>query len=132
MDDHKPYYLTESEWSRVRVQRVSDVYDGAIGSLRARARELGYALAVHGSLARDIDLVAVPWVDEAVDAETLIAALREVVESVTGFAVLGPDGSTTKPHGRIGWTIHPHGRMYFDISVMPRCPTPPVSEALHG
>ena len=25
------------------------------------AREHGYALAVHGSLARDFDLIAVPW-----------------------------------------------------------------------
>ena len=26
------------------------------------AREMGYALALHGSMNRDMDLIAVPWV----------------------------------------------------------------------
>jgi hypothetical protein len=36
-----------------------------IESMRAIAREHGWALAVHGTLVRDIDLIAVPWVEEA-------------------------------------------------------------------
>jgi hypothetical protein len=41
-------------------------YELLIEPLRAVARSLGYALTVHGSLVRDIDLVAVPWTSDAV------------------------------------------------------------------
>lgn len=43
------------------------------------AREHGYALAVHGSLARDLDLIACPWTDDAAPAEYLVETLREKV-----------------------------------------------------
>jgi hypothetical protein len=36
------------------------------------ARECGYALAIHGSLATDMDCIAVAWTDEAVGVEVLI------------------------------------------------------------
>jgi len=39
------------------------------------ARDHGYALAMHGSLLADFDLVAVPWTWEAVSGEALIKAL---------------------------------------------------------
>jgi len=42
----------------------------------------GYALAVHGSLARDFDLVAIPW------AETVSAPEVVLDGSTTEFAVL--------------------------------------------
>lgn len=34
-------------------------------------RDCGYAIAPHGSLARDFDLIAVPWIDEAVSPQDL-------------------------------------------------------------
>lgn len=33
--------------------------------MRKLARNHGWTVAIHGSLRRDIDLIAVPWVDEA-------------------------------------------------------------------
>jgi len=33
-------------------------------------RDCGYAIAPHGSLARDLDVIAVPWTEDAVSAET--------------------------------------------------------------
>lgn len=36
------------------------------------ARACGYALAIHGTMQRDLDLVAVPWVDEALPAWLVI------------------------------------------------------------
>ena len=40
------------------------------------ARKHGYALAIHGTMTTDLDLVAIPWTDEAADVDTLVAALR--------------------------------------------------------
>lgn len=58
-------------------------YAALIPVLVEAAREAGYALAVHGTLARDCDLVAAPWTDEAWSAERLgrdVRGLRGVGE----------------------------------------------------
>lgn len=86
--------------------------------LVARARSLGYALLIHGSLARDLDLVAVPWTEEAADADTLVNAL---VASCQGRLGMGTTvGGEPKAHGRVAWRIMLHGYAYIDLSVMPR------------
>ena len=104
-------------------------YETLIGPLRAKARELGYAIGVHGSLARDIDLIACPWTEDAVPEPELAEALRKAAENACGSAVLGwnmrgreytlagcPGG---KPHGRLGWVFWCDG-VPIDMSVMPR------------
>ena len=90
------------------------------------AREAGYALALHGSLQRDLDLVAVPWTSEAVTAEALI----EKFVSENGLIKIEPQGKE-QPHGRKSYSLGMGGDLYADISVMPLLtrPTPqPSSE----
>lgn len=59
----------------------------------------GYALACHGSLARDFDLIAVPWADE-------VSHPIDVLNSITAtFAVQIVGAIAIKPHGRIAHTI---------------------------
>lgn len=83
--------------------------------LRQRAYELGYALAIHGTLTKDLDVLAVPWTESAVSAADLAAAL---VEAAGGFTSRPP---SDKPHGRKAWTIHlGSSGGYVDLSVMPR------------
>lgn len=106
-----------------------DVYAILLPKLRAVARSQGYALGLHGSGERDLDLIAVPWVEHAFEAEKLVEALRS---AVGGFIVNEPDAQVgdytkrspePKPHGRLAWSIYlyaPHGRLYIDLSVMPR------------
>lgn len=105
-------------------------YELLIDPLRKRARELGYAIGVHGTLKRDIDLIACPWSNEAVDAKTLAEALRLVALEVVGAAYMIPPENEDpfhlagcpgmKPHGRLCWTFHMGGGPYIDLSVMPR------------
>lgn len=112
-------------------------------AMKERARGLGYALLVHGSLARDIDMVAVPWTHEAASPDVLIAALTRVCREhnrgvAYGHTDIGertedPDlfQRTPKPHGRIAVSIHlgggapeddmTHGT-YIDLSVQPLLP----------
>ena len=83
------------------------------------ARECGYALALHGSMARDLDLIAVPWTEQAVPASDLI---QRLITACGGFlhkreAVSGPE---LKPHGRLAWTINLGGGPWLDVSVTPR------------
>lgn len=101
--------------------RVAKTYAKVIHPLRAIARNLGYALTVHGSIKRDIDFVAIPWTEEAVSDEVLAEALRAETEIICGFSPFGSDGPwpRSKPHGRKCWTIHINGT-YIDLSVMPK------------
>jgi hypothetical protein len=102
-------------------RRVAKAYCKVIQPLRDRARELGYAIGVHGSIKRDIDLIAVPWSEQAVEADEFAEAMRVETERVIGFAVFGNDGPfpRPKPFGRRCWTIHFNGT-YLDLSVTPK------------
>jgi hypothetical protein len=111
-------------------------YEDLIEPLRIVARSLGYALAVHGSLTRDVDLIAAPWTDDACDATSLAEAIRAEAERITGRTAFWMNDDTAqigdwtrrnpepKPHGRLGWSIHIAGAgMYVDLSVLPRQPS---------
>lgn len=78
------------------------------------ARANGYALSVHGSLARDMDLIAVPWIENASTPEAVIAT----IESSYGIRRIGE--LTTAPHGRLVQTIGiQFGECFIDLSFMP-------------
>lgn len=113
-------------------------YELLIEPLREEARRLGYALGVHGTLKRDIDLIACPWTKEAVSARELAEALGAVIERVNGVAFRhecerseyfdrGQPGS--KPHGRLTWNWHLGRGPYVDLSVMPRTDPPDMDAA---
>jgi hypothetical protein len=95
------------------------VYATLFPALVEVARAHGYALALHGSMLRDMDMIAVPWVSDARAAKELADALRDCV---CGFYKdTDPNGiALSKPHGRRCWSIHLGGGCYLDLSVMPR------------
>jgi hypothetical protein len=99
--------------------------------LVAIARRHGYALAIHGTVTRDFDLVAIPWVEEASDPLTLIKAIKKATAAVIQTddedferIALKDLKGTDKPHGRKAFSLHVtrHGMYggYLDISVMPK------------
>jgi hypothetical protein len=89
------------------------LFDRLITPIRAVARQHGYAVAVHGSLARDIDLIAVPWRPDV---------RNDPNADPRDFTKRNPE---PKFHGRLGWSIFvtSTGRggysTYIDLSVMP-------------
>jgi len=87
-----------------------------LDEVRVKAREMGYAVAVHGSLARDVDLIAVPWVEDAAPADRLVDALMETI----GRCDFTNDAqSEAKPHGRLGWSFWMHEySTYVDLSII--------------
>jgi hypothetical protein len=103
-------------------------YEKLIEPLREEARKMGYALTVHGTLKRDIDLVACPWIESAAEprelAKALAAKVAEVdmgyLEAKDPWHELGCPGD--KPHGRLVWKIQLGGGPYIDLSVMPMKP----------
>lgn len=95
------------------------------GAIFATARTCGYSVGLHGSMKRDVDLIAAPWTEEATDAETLIRAIAETLN-----ARVMVDPPERKPHGRIGVTMQIDGWFKpIDLSVMPRAAQPPHTGA---
>lgn len=100
---------------------VAELARRIIRPLRERAKLLGYALAEHGSQARDIDIVAVPWTDKAQSAEMLANSLRQVLDKMYPVTLeVGPTEGQPKPHGRLCWSFWIRPWTYVDLSVMPR------------
>lgn len=100
-------------------------YLGLLEKLRGAALGQGYALGLHGSVQRDLDLIAAPWSESAKPAESLVEALRVAV----GGACHLPSVAE-RPHGRKCWVIYLPFREaastpYIDLSVMPLASPPP-------
>jgi hypothetical protein len=77
-------------------------------------QQCGYALAVHGSLARDFDLIAVPWADSVSAPADVLA----IIESTFSAVVVGD--KAMKNHGRIAYTVAiGFGCCGLDLSFLP-------------
>lgn len=106
-----PLFEPSPSWEDTRLSSVDEV--------RRLAREVGYGIGVHGSLERDLDLIAAPWVPEAVTPEALADHICKGLDArvVATFH--------DAPHGRMGFNIQQNGWFkIIDLSVM--SPAPPV------
>ena len=120
--DYAKAYAVERMRSEIGV-----FLDHCLPHLRDAARANGYALAVHGSLSRDLDLIAVPWTEAAASLDEIVGALAEATKKATGWGhVSGRSDNrwrTDKPHGRIAVTILASAELSLDISFMPTAKT---------
>lgn len=85
----------------------------------------GYALVMHGSFTRDLDLVALPWEESATEPEHLVKRITLALDDLSLLVKKPgePSQATVKPHGRLAWTFtfKTFGDPRFvDLSVMPR------------
>lgn len=81
------------------------------------AHKYGYALAIHGSMIRDLDLIAVAWISRPKSYKKMI---KEMIKTV-GWKTLGLDVTThsKKPNGRLAYTIPVGAGLYIDLSIIP-------------
>ena len=102
--------------------------------LKDIAKEYGYNLVVHGSMNRDLDLIAIPWDDHCCFTKEQIM-IKDFQEYLTGNAFHKSNGEISYkilPGGRHGYIIelnrgNKHGewvrfedcQYYLDISVVP-------------
>lgn len=99
-----------------------DVYQKRLPIMRTIAREHGYALAVHGTGLRDMDIVAVPWVESVSTPDVLAEAIRAAIDGVilndgesNDFTRRNPQ---PKPHGRLAYTIQIGAGHYIDLGIV--------------
>lgn len=107
--------------------------------LKEIAKEYGYNLVVHGSMNRDLDLIAIPWVDDPKPEFDMINAMSNKLRGVT-FKDPANYLFTKLPGGRTNYVIDlnrggykknkeglitepiefiPDPEYYIDISVTP-------------
>lgn len=84
--------------------------------IRQCAMDCGWAVALHGSLNADMDIMAMPWVKDAASFAELVKKIRLLFQGnhIPGVVITYNE----KPHGRIVATIPIWADFYLDISTM--------------
>lgn len=100
---------TPGKWFKATsIDEMQEFYMSRLPAIRSAARDHGYALGLHGSTRRDLDLMAMPWSDECSDPDTLAKALQHAACGISADKIFWE----VKPNGRIAtsmcicWTDH--------------------------
>lgn len=92
-------------------------YASIFPDLSKAANDCGWALGLHGSLSNDMDIMAMPWVEEAKSVEELMQALSDCF---TGNMYkehhIVPDNK--KPNNRIVYTMSIWADFHLDINII--------------
>lgn len=62
-----------------KIHAKPSIYSYYFEALKQIAQEFGYNLVIHGSVARDLDLIAIPWTDEPKDEFEMINAFSDYI-----------------------------------------------------
>ncbi|MES4783616.1 hypothetical protein L0B07_23390 [Raoultella ornithinolytica] len=90
------------------------VYCALYPALAEIARKHGYAMAIHGTMARDFDLICIPWVDKPSAPQTVV---DEITATYSTTDITNPG---CKPHGRLAYSVcFGFGEFFADLSFMP-------------
>lgn len=90
------------------------VYAAMYPEIAATVRKHGYALAIHGSLQRDFDLIAIPWIAKPSSPAEVVSVLT------TEFSLKLIGKGTPMPHGRTVFTLScGWGECAIDLGFMP-------------
>lgn len=112
----------------MRDPTITPAYAALYPVMAEAARSCGYALSLHGTMSRDLDVLACPWTEEATDAETVMRAvcqsigayLVEQTSNLSGTIRRNGRDPERKPHGRLAYSLHLEGGAVVDLSIMPR------------
>ncbi len=69
--------------------------------LKELALEFGYNLVIHGSMNRDLDLIAIPWVNDPKPQLEMIKSLADWIGGSVDESIIG-----TLPGGRTSYVIN--------------------------
>ena len=93
-------------------------YAVAFTVIRKVFSDYGYNVMLHGTATKDLDILAVPWVENCdKDPRAIVQHICELLK----LTPLGPIG--VKPHGRRVWTLVMNkffgDPRYIDLGIMP-------------
>lgn len=102
--------------SEVNTEGRAVFYAVLYNRFRKAALECGYSLALHGSMAKDMDMIAVPWVEDAKTPDELVSAISDCIDG-TVWKEHHLFDRHEKPHGRIAYTLSIMGDWNIDLSI---------------
>ena len=85
---------------------------------RQAAMDKGWALGLHGSLASDMDIMAMPWIENASPVEEMIEALEDCLTQPDSDLWMPTQKHIDQPNNRIVYTICIFGDFYLDLNVI--------------
>ena len=85
--------------------------------LRKAALNVGWALGLHGSLANDMDIMAMAWTKEAVHPLEMILALKKCFDKPKEITLT----ETPMPNNRMVYTLSIWADFYLDINIIKSC-----------
>lgn len=97
---------------------LAPMYASLYAGLCDIARGHGYALAIHGSVQADLDLVAIPWIEKPTSPKELVKHFLKHLTACLGegFDTNNPE---MKPHGRLAYNLYLYHGSKVDLSIMP-------------
>lgn len=90
-------------------KRLAALYLLITQRVRKIAREHGYAVGLHGSIKRDLDLIIVPWVEKPTPSRRVLELIASEVHGAISVA-------ERKPRGRVAYCVVIGQGLYLDIS----------------
>ena len=97
-------YQTGSWYQAETRDELEAFFTSRLPAIREAAKEHGYAIGLHGSMRRDLDLIAVPWREGASDKEVLAHAIAQAACGITR-------------RGQYDWVMKPLVRVATSIPV---------------
>ena len=91
-------------------------YAAIYEDLKNAALDVGWALGIHGSLASDMDIMAMAWTEDATDIHGFIDAIRNCFTEPLEIGLNFDDKS--KPNNRVVITLSIWSDFYLDINVI--------------
>lgn len=94
------------------------IYTELLPDLRSTAKELGWAITVHGSMTRDFDLVAIKWSEDASDSDMLLHGIFDTLKLTKVKMEQCLSTKEKKPHSRTAYAIPLFAYLYIDLSIV--------------
>jgi len=92
-------------------------YAAMWNDFREAAMNKGWALGLHGSLANDMDIMAMAWIENPAPVHEMIMELRRCFGKAKDIEVR----ETEMPNNRMVYTLSIWGDFYLDINVIKPC-----------
>lgn len=89
------------------------IYSWDLQHIQRFAELAGYAIAVHGSMNRDFDLIAVPWVEWAFPPSNLVETICRHMN-----LTMQQGDPAERPHKRLTYTLLMDGDRFIDLSII--------------
>ena len=93
--------------------------------IRQCAMDCGWAVSLHGSLSSDMDIMAMPWVENSVSFKEMVDRVSKLFKdnNISNQYVITYN---EKPHNRVVATIPIFADFYLDISTITTADVAPV------